>query len=717
MKLPRAVVFFLLLGLFFAAIGSRVASTSRLDSPYYKGTSAVHYRIATRVAEDLSPRARDRGANHPEGYVPARTMAPGAEYADGWLLRAARFFGDADARNVSRRFLYIVSALCVFTAYGIARRLWNCQVAGLLAAGLVAFLPPLITATNGRTFSHGVVAALAGSLHAWLLLGALASQSRGARALRGVATAAAAYALLAVWEPAGLVLAGWTIAVALWRDAPGRARVTVVIAHVCAALAAVATLPHLTSGESFPTLQYMATRLRFWFDHPEAATALSGWMRHVWSHEHAPLPPGTAIQLFIPLMLLAAATALNPACRARGRAFVAAGLMAAGAAVAVVLDRNILPVAALAMIPVVAGGARSLGKDLYVRLPLVILGCYCAFAGVAFREKTPDLAFQIARALDVAHRDPDTFLWVSLENTDRELVRFIATRTSVRESFLAGEDLSALLMAFTGRASALLPGGESSAAATSHVELTRAFYADEASMHTACRARHIDYVIYSIDILLDSGRYSPRYLAGIGDLDHTAVAFRMHFSPESLRYFTLLYENDHYRVFKVSDEPEMVFLTDHPPVYQSSLLNVSGGSLESFRRNIDALMFNYASGVAARSAGDLEGALRLLRSCVSNAPRFTRARLALADVFMDLDRFDDARDTVMNVIEYAPDNSQAMYYAAYISARLGQYDHAKAFLAILYSHERDPDLLEKARLLEAYMEQGLPLGPSAPDGQ
>jgi hypothetical protein len=493
-----------------------------------------------------------------------------------------------------------------------------------------------------------------------------------------------------------------------------RDRLLVAGLHVSAGVVALLTLPHLTSGESFPVLAYIATRARFLIERPLSAAALSDHMRHVWSLDHAPLTPQASIQLFLPMLLFAAALAVNPECRARGRAFVAACVVAIAAGAAALVDRSILPLAAMAMIPVLAGGARALGRDWRVRVPLLVLGFYCVFAGVAFREKGPDAAFQIARVLRVAHRDPDAFLWVSLENTDRELVRFVSSRTSVRESILAPNDLSALLLTFSGRASVLLPDGDGTAAAEKHVSLARAFYGSEDAFHQICKDLRIDYVVYSIDVLLDSGRYSPRYLSAVETINPDAVAFQMHFAPESLRYFTLQYENDHYRFFKVSDGPETIFLTDHPPVYQPSLLRASGGGLETFRRNIDMLIYNYVAGVGARNRGDLEGAVRRLRSCVNSAPHFTRARLALADVYMDLEQFEEARRVVMEVVAYAPDNSQGMYYAAYVNARLGQFDKAKAFLTVLLSHERDPDILEQARLLEAYMDQGLPLAPGAP---
>jgi tetratricopeptide (TPR) repeat protein len=479
----------------------------------------------------------------------------------------------------------------------------------------------------------------------------------------------------------------------------------------------VVVLPHLSSGDAFPSLGYAATRVRFLLERPESASALSDWMRHAWSSERAPLMPQAAVQLLVPLLFLAAAFVLNAECRARGRAFYVAAAAAAVALAAALVDRSALPVAAMAILPVVAGGARSMSRAWKLRAPLVAIGCYCALAGVAFREKAPDVAFGIAKTLGVAHRDPYAFLWVSLENTDRELVRFISTRTAVREAVLSRADLSALLLTFTGRTIVNLPGGDSRAAADRHVALTRAWYGSEVDLYRTCRDLRVDYVVYSIDVLLDSGRYSPRYLAAVESLDPEAVVFQMHFAPESLRHFTLQYQNDHYRLFKVTDEPGMIFLTDHPPVFQGSLLQASGGSLEAFRRNTTALLYTYAEGIGARSRGDLEGALRRLRSCVGNAPRFTRARLALADVYMDMERYGDARSAIMEVIAYAPDHSLAMYYAAYIHARLGMFEPARGFLAVLLSHEQDPDILEKARLLETYMDQGIPVEPGAPAPQ
>jgi hypothetical protein len=437
-------------------------------------------------------------------------------------------------------------------------------------------------------------------------------------------------------------------------------------------------------------------------------------MRHLWSFDHAPLAPHIAIELLLPLSLFAAALVLNAELRARGRTLAGTVVVALIATVIALADRSILPFAALAMITVVSGSAHLFSEGARKRAPFVILGALVAVTSVVFRGGTVDAPYQLAKVAGVANRDPSSFLWVSFENTDRELVRFVATRTSVRESILAPDDLSALLLAFTGRTIVALPGATSRVPAERHVSLTRALYGSEEELFQACGDARVDYVVYSIDVLLDTGRYSPRYLAAAGPITPESIAFKMHFEPESLRRFTLLYENDHYRLFDVTGTPQPIFATDHPPFYQTDLLTKANRDTEAFRKLAVEVMLTYSEAVKARVRGNAEGAVRRLEWCLLQAPRYSQARIALADALMDLDRYQDAHRVVAKLIEYAPDNTRGLYYAAYTSAQLGEFDQAKNYLALLLSIERDPDGIERARALQAAVDQGLKPRPGAP---
>lgn len=766
MQLKRPVVFLILLALFFVSLATRTATRDSLESPYFKGGSAMVYTHALNASEGTPLDTISIKANHPVGYTPARYRADGFETAWAAAFRGARFISEVDGRDFARRTVMFLGALCVFTMYALARRLWNSQAAGLLAAFLVAFLAPFVLGTNGRVFTHTTMAPFFLSAHAVLMLSALGASSRRSRILRAIGAAAAAFVLAVSWEPGRYVLAMWAVSLALTmrQDDSRRERALLVSGQALALVVACVVSPHLLATralgswpmvltaaaaiavliktrlhaaalvlgaaaalwvvmipvragatEQFPAFSYLVARTRYLFGGPESPAGLSDWMRHVWSSDHAPLPPHIAIEWLLPLVLLGAAFVLNAGLRARRGLFFGTLAVALIAAIAALVDRSALPVATLALAAVFSGAALSLAKSTRMRVPLVVAGAVVALSSVVFRGGAVDASYQVAKAAGVANRDPSAFLWVSFENTDRELVRFIATRTSVRESVLAPDDLSALLLAFTGRTVVALPGSTSQQTAERSVALKRALYDSEETLFEACRAQEIDYVVYSIDVLLGTGRYSPRHLAGVQTIDPASIAYKMHFDPESLQRFTLLYENDHYRLFQVTGTPQPIFATDHPPFYQTDLLAKSNRDVEAFRKLAVEVMLTYAEGIKARARGNAEGARRRLEWCLLQAPRYSQARIALADALMDLDRYEDARRVVLGLVEYAPDNTRALYYAAFISKQLGKPEDAKGYLALLLSIERDPALIERARALQTAVEQDLPLRPGAPD--
>ncbi len=757
MHLHRSAVFFVLLGLFVMALATRWSTRDPLQSPYFEGESAMAYAHALTAADGAPLDTVSARANHPDGYTPARYRASGFERAWGAAFRVARFLSEVDGRDFARRTATFLAALCVFPMYALARLAWKSQGAGILAAALLAFLAPLVESTNGRAFTHTTLAPLFLCAHAAVLLSPAASRA----GVVGRATAAGAlvFILAASWEPAifatalwSLVLlfverrerrgvlaahavavlaacllspylhatraiaSGWTIAVVAAavvdvlasrrfaaRRHPRLLRAAVLLA--VAGIVWVLTIPLRTGAvEQLPLFDYLLARARFLFGKPESASALSEWMRHLWSVEHAPLPAHTAIELFLPLALLIIALGAGRGTRGAVRGV---GLFMLFAIVALV-DRSALPVVSLALIAIASGAARSLASSNGWRPALVAGAVLAAVTGVIFRGARADAAYQIAQAAGVANRDPHSFLWVSFENTDRELVRFVATRTSVRESILAPDDVSALLMAFTGRPIAALPGALSQAAAERHAVLIRALYQSEEELYQLCRTARIDYVLYSIDVLLDTGPYSPRYLAA-ATVSPQSAAFAMHFEPESMRRFTLVYENDHYRLFDVTGEPQPIFATDHPPFYQSVLLAKANRDIDAFRALVIDVMLTYSEAVEALARGNAEGARRRLEWCLLQAPRYSAARMALADALVALGRTEDARRVITGLLEYAPDHTSALYYAAFLNGQLGYKDQAKAYLSLLLTIERDPERIQRAQTLQHAIENDIPL--------
>jgi thioredoxin-like negative regulator of GroEL len=85
--------------------------------------------------------------------------------------------------------------------------------------------------------------------------------------------------------------------------------------------------------------------------------------------------------------------------------------------------------------------------------------------------------------------------------------------------------------------------------------------------------------------------------------------------------------------------------------------------------------------------------------------------VALGAALLQSGQAEQAVEVLMSVIQYAPDNPDALYLAADALSKVGEKERALSLLQILYGTTRDSDLLDRARLLEALIERGA----TAPD--
>jgi len=237
-------------------------------------------------------------------------------------------------------------------------------------------------------------------------------------------------------------------------------------------------------------------------------------------------------------------------------------------------------------------------------------------------------------------------------------------------------------------------------------ETTAAFYADEKKLAETCGAAGATYVLYSIDVLLDASPYSPRYLAGFDGKAAETLAYKMHFSPEKLRSFQLVYENDSYRLFRLTARSEPVFLSDHPPVYQETILRSLGNDLGAFYGRIVDILATYQTAVAAQARGDEDAAILRFRYCLEQAPYFTRAWLGVGDSLLRMRKPDDAFAAYNRVLSYAPDDTHALYYGALSLAYTGRRDDALRLIGLLLSATGDVDIRKEALELEGALKSG-----------
>ena len=738
--------------LFICAVWVRTEGLG--DYPYYKGTSATNYRHAGAVADNGKLPARDVEAAFPDGYEPARVQANGAEYVTGFAYRIARIFSDMPQKNFLRMCTAFVFALSVLLMAALTWELWRCQAATLIAAFMTAFFGPLVLETDGRDFVHAPFAATLIVLHLTLYFGVMRNNSSTWRVWT---TVPVVIALLAVWEGASLYLMAFGIPLVFFGAFDPQTRRRFVLAHFLALVIAgiafahlreirflaswefwlyTAALVYVFAKDKLParvpapvfflvgfgalgilsrpfrvpkvsTLEYWAERIAHVGGKPFEPGDLSEVARYLWTHDHAAPIAQTQLEFFLPLVLLLPVALLAMRQFKRESEFFTwqPVALAIVGTVMFLFDRSAVVAASIGMIPVVALCGYGFSQHVKLRgLPFAL-----GMLVVLLSSTSSSIAGRIGQRMSLTPTGGDGFLAVSIGNPDKELMRHVLTRTSLRDPFLAPPDVSALLTTFAGRTCINTSGLPEHDDMMRTMQYTRALYLPEKELYELCHELNVVYVVYSTHLLMDTSRYSLRYMTGLRGIAAGSVAEGMHFAPEALDHFNLVYQNDNYRLFRVTAQQEPVFLTDHPIVYQRQMMRRFGDTTASFYNRVVETMVTYHTARQAQARGDERDAIRRFRYCVEQAPRFTEAWLGVGDSFTRLRDYEAAHAAYERVLGYAPDNERALYYGALTAAHLGDVDRAINLITILQSSSRDKELLALATELKAVIEQGLPL--------
>ena len=485
---------------------------------------------------------------------------------------------------------------------------------------------------------------------------------------------------------------------------------------------------HSGSPESTPLLRYILYRLRYLAFKPDDPAALPVFARYLWSAAHAP-PGGAAIirtlspfVLFIPAVVLVmrgdrrfSPAALDPGAPeppgSPGPFWPMLGL----SGLSILLysaDRSLLPVALLVLVPLAAASILKAGRLSVLRRILAGLGAVVILGQTVPSHGQLDVLRAIPWTAGRGTNVGGDFLRFSIGEPDRSLFRFLLTRIPVRDPILSLPRLSSLLATFSGRTTLLVPGIDSSRMAEKTAACLNGWYQSEDDFYTFCRANGIEYVLYSIDLVLDGSNYSPAYLSGIRRIQPASTAYKMHFFPETLTHFNLMYENDVHRLFKVTAELLPIFSTDHPLVYQYEIIERNNDTMAGFYERVQNLFVLYKRAGELLVAGNHAEALDAFNACISQAPHFTAAILGRATALSNLGELEATRDTYLYIIGYAPDNPEALYGTAFSLARLNDTDQARGYIEILLSSTGDKKIIQKAKLLRWFIEEDIPVdGP------
>lgn len=198
---------------------------------------------------------------------------------------------------------------------------------------------------------------------------------------------------------------------------------------------------------------------------------------------------------------------------------------------------------------------------------------------------------------------------VTLTNSQEGLYRWIEENTNEEDVILTHFHLSPPILAYTGRTIVLHSKFENEEIRKKVKDFYYSIFDSEEKIYRYCQKYGVDYLIYAADILLDDSTHGCRYLAESQTLEREWASYKMHFKPEELKHFTLVYENGLYRVYRVGESGKGILAGEHPLIYDESLFKRMETTTGKFTESINYVNRHYLYAQTCLKLGEKEKAI------------------------------------------------------------------------------------------------------------
>lgn len=533
------------------------------ETGYFRAESALQYRYARMAAAGRPLPEVDRDAQWPEGLRPRRELTSVMERLTGLSYRWLAPTG-TDFRWFVILWVAVVSSLSIAAFYGCAVFLigpapalaacaayglsWAAQSNEIASYRLETLALPLIFAS--LACSAALLDPKTRRPHAW-----------------GAASAALLLAAFASWHFTRFYLATYLLAAGLsyWRRRDRRMILATAYA-AAAGLLALIVIPSARASSYGHVYGLLFAKLAHGLRHPADPALLSPIQRLEWTGPSNSPDPGFALFALLPLGLIAAPRAWA---KLRGEdpeptsfGMLADGLFwiyLAGAA----LVSRLMPCLAFFLGLFALRLPGRLATASWLPPALAVLALLEAFKCLA-----PASPLNPFMRLSAPFASEELRPTVSL-GAERQLLAWLRRFGGPERPTLAPMGLSAEILAYGNTPVLLQPKWEAAGVRAKTAEYARALFETEEAFAAACARYGAKLVVHGADTLLDETPEGLRYASGRMSLREDSAAFLLHFHPDRLKRFRLVFQNEGYRVY-AAEPPKPGETAPSLPVYDLS---------------------------------------------------------------------------------------------------------------------------------------------------
>lgn len=325
----------------------------------------------------------------------------------------------------------------------------------------------------------------------------------------------------------------------------------------------------------------------------------------------------------------------------------------------------------------------------------------------------PFLAFQLSESWNygkitpyqhILARLPGSEWTPSIHDPDPWLIfKLVSERTDRDGVFLARIGASPVILLYANRRVVLHPIYEAKWIRDKVGECIGAFFGEEEELYRICQKYEVNYILYESNSLLDNSRDSDRYLTDNLNITKRCVAYRMHFAPEALHHFTLIFQTDYFRVFQVHPWKEQVSVPKDLPYavqFDPLLFGMEGldGPFDDERISsawvhIRAALNSLQQGMKHMEEREYRRAAQALQRTLTTIPRMEVAVSLLGYCWLQAGDMDRAIELYERELALHPFRAEAHYGLGMVYMRKGNREKAaEEFRQSLAINPNQPEL-------------------------
>jgi MFS family permease/tetratricopeptide (TPR) repeat protein len=232
----------------------------------------------------------------------------------------------------------------------------------------------------------------------------------------------------------------------------------------------------------------------------------------------------------------------------------------------------------------------------------------------------------------------------------RPVIEFLHHAGTNNDPVLAPFPMGSVVLAYAKKPTILHANIESKYIREKIRTVETSLFLEEEEYYQVCRNFGAKYFVYDAATLLSMEPGSTRYVNAVFSIPPESAAYHFHFAPEQLTYFHLVFQNDRYRIFEISNAKKTAQEHfEYQPLFDPHIFEIGHKPLENrmihtVLAQLNDPLFLLKIAARLREEGDFVSSIEVAMRIKRGFPEFPGGAFAVGLAFFTQGNLSEAKE-------------------------------------------------------------------------